>query len=234
MNNKYKALIITAASIIFLCVPLTANAIVFSVLTTLYNNLVNEASAWAISVKQSAIAANQMVQSKVQSTKTLVEAMSSIKQSARINEAMVNYSSSLGQPLSTQCREMNQAKAILKKIDYSDNNNIIAMHNSAKNITEDATLNTTADLVENNKYDNKDNNNGIINLSQTLAKDNLSDADQRTAQKYIKNVIKPIISASANCSSRDCKDESYSQIQHNSYLSIAANSLNSQLYARSK
>lgn len=68
-----------------------------------FSTMQREVSSFAIQVKQSAVAANQVSDAEVNSRKQLAVAMGALMTSERVRETVKNYDPSLGQPMLLKC-----------------------------------------------------------------------------------------------------------------------------------
>lgn len=77
---------------------------------TLFSTLQNEASAWAITVKQTALSAHQVGQMELDAKKNLATAVGAIDMSNRVTTAVKDYSPAFGQPNTIKCVAQEQGK----------------------------------------------------------------------------------------------------------------------------
>lgn len=80
-----------------------AHALSWDSVIAFINTLRNEASAWAVSVKQTSVAAHQESQAEVTAKKQLATAMGAISMSDRVMKAVTSFDSELGQPVTIKC-----------------------------------------------------------------------------------------------------------------------------------
>jgi hypothetical protein len=233
--------------IFWLCTfaPFSADAIVFSSIIALYKILMGEAGAWAVSVKQTAVSANQIVQVTHQSNKTLTEAISVINQQQRIVKATVDYNSLTGQPLSTQCVGMLGTKAIIDKKQIIDKTNLQQSIEFSSKVTQSGSENFINKMAKMQaKYCSElEKQTGICdkvseksnldsNFAHNFTKSDLTKEEAVVAQDYISNVITPKIDINSQCTSSNCHSSASSELQYNAVLSMASFSLNNQINQR--
>ncbi len=215
-------------------IPYSAHAVVFSAIIAFYKTLLGETHALAISIKQNAVSANQIVRMTNQSNKTLSEAIKVIKQSERLAKTLVDYGAKTGQPFSTQCSSLLDTKAIAAKYEISINDTFMDMQNYAQKITmgntgsklNQASLHSSqSDL--NNIKDTKD-----VTFADTFSKDNLDNEQMKAANAYTQKIIQPKIDQNSQCKSLGCSSSAGAELQYNAALSIASYSLNGQINQR--
>ena len=81
----------------------SAMAISWQSVLTMLRNMQNENSSWAVTTKQTALAANQESQAELNSKKQLANAMGAITMSDRLMRAVTSFDAALGQPSTIKC-----------------------------------------------------------------------------------------------------------------------------------
>lgn len=99
--RKVFALTVTAYAFAFASAP--AHAFSWASVVAFVQALKNEASALAVSVKQSGVAAHQATHAETTAKKQLAAAMGAISMSNRVMKAITSFDSELGQPVSIKC-----------------------------------------------------------------------------------------------------------------------------------
>ena len=227
-------------------VPYSAHAVVFSAIIAFYKILLGETHALAVSIKQNAVSANQIIKMVNQSNKNLAESINVIKQSERLSKTLINYSAKTGQPLSTQCLSLADNKAILIKYELSENNNLLDMQNYSSKISADINNNKNNYLQNHHsqycsfeeqkagickEIDSKKQGQDI-NFAQIFSQDNLDKEQVKAANIYMEKVIQPKIDKNSQCKTLDCQSSASAELHYNAALSIAGYSLNGQLNQR--
>ncbi len=241
MYKNYRKLLKYVIFICISCASYNANAFVFSIFTTLYNVLRSEASAWAINVKQAAISANQVSRTTTESAKTLVAAIGTMQQNNRVVDAFVDYSASFGQTSSMQCAQMSLDNLIVQKFNLTQDLNNKELQQTFSSPSQMSEINNTSSKIKKyskycSDYEYKsgmcaaiavaDKMHADINISSILTKDSLAQEELQTAKDYVTRVIQPQMDSSAQCKQSSCKTSAGEELQYNSYLSMAAYSLN--------
>jgi len=87
-----------------------AHALSWSSILAFIDTLRNEASAWAVSVKQTSVAAHQESLAEATAKKQLATAMGAISMSDRLMRAVTSFDSELGQPVTIKCLAQQNGK----------------------------------------------------------------------------------------------------------------------------
>lgn len=107
-----------AAVCIFGCGALisanTAWALSWASVVTMVKNLASEASAWSVSTKQTALAANQQATAEQISQKQLATAVGAIAMSDRVTKSIEAFHSEFGQPSTIKCEAQKNAKLFVE------------------------------------------------------------------------------------------------------------------------
>lgn len=90
-----------------------------------------ELSAFAISVKQSAVASNQVADAEMNTRKTLAVAMGALMTSERVREVVKNYDPSLGQPMLLKCEAQFDRRLQVEVVNQSSVNTRVFVSNFA-------------------------------------------------------------------------------------------------------
>jgi len=245
MLKNYRFTIKFSLILSMILVSYSANAFIFSILTNLYNTLLSQTNAWSIVVKQTAVSSSQIVRVNNESAKTFITALHVIEQNARVVNAFNDFSPAFGQPLSTQCSAMNQAKAILHKMDLADNLQLNTMFEKFSTNTQTKNLNSVNNhLTIHSKYcsqqeyisgvcqDITANQNLDTNIANILAKNNLDENQTQVAKDFTNKIIALKIDESVQCKSASCRAAAASELSYNAYISMSGYSLNNQISQR--
>lgn len=100
-------------------VPRPAHAFSWQSVLEFIRTMNNELSAWAVQVKQTALAANQASQADVNAKLQLATAMSTIQESERIWKATVAFHPTLGQPNTIKCLAQQNGKMFVESVGQS-------------------------------------------------------------------------------------------------------------------
>lgn len=91
-----------------------ANAFTWASVLQLIKTMSSEASAWAVSVKQTAVAANQESMAELTSKKQLATAIGAIGMSDRVMKSITSFDSELGQPVTIKCAAQQNGKLFVE------------------------------------------------------------------------------------------------------------------------
>src|SRR5438309_819571 len=95
--------------------PALAQGFSWQSVLALLQKMFNEASAWAVSVKQTALSANVVARNRVNSQVTLANAMSTIDLDGRVLDALRDFHSDLGgQPMTIKCLAQEDGKLFVE------------------------------------------------------------------------------------------------------------------------
>lgn len=112
-----------------------------------------EASAWAVSVKQVALAANQTGEADVRSKQQLATAIGAIDMSGRLMHATVDYHPGFGHPVSSKCAAQQRGKLHVQAQSERDSNTKALMTwLSSTRITSPAVLERDLRAVHGQSY----------------------------------------------------------------------------------
>lgn len=91
-----------------------ANALSWASVLELIKSMQSEAGAWAVSVKQSAVVANQESTAELTSKKQLATAIGAIGMSDKVMRSVVSFSPDLGQPATIKCDAQQNGKLFVE------------------------------------------------------------------------------------------------------------------------
>src|SRR5437868_3607585 len=98
MGNHRVKIVLGAVFVLMITAPV-AQAITWQSALQWILSMQNELSGWAVTVKQTALAANQVGQSRLVSQQQLATAMGAIAMSERVSKAVVAVDPNWGQPV---------------------------------------------------------------------------------------------------------------------------------------
>lgn len=93
---------ITLGYVLLLATP-SAQALSWQSIITWINTMQSEVSAWAVSVKQTSVAASQQATANARAQQQLATAIGTIDMSSRMVAAVASFDANLGQPITLKC-----------------------------------------------------------------------------------------------------------------------------------
>jgi hypothetical protein len=87
-----------------LVVVMPAHAVSWASVLQFVKTMQSELSAWAVTTKQTSVAANQVAEADRRSAQQLATAMGAITSAERLGKAVISFDSSVGQALTNGCR----------------------------------------------------------------------------------------------------------------------------------
>jgi len=94
--------------VLLLATP-SAQALTWQSIITWINTMQGEVSAWAVSVKQTSVAANQQASANSRAQQQLATAIGTIDMSSRMVAAVTSFDATLGQPVTLKCEAQSNA-----------------------------------------------------------------------------------------------------------------------------
>lgn len=119
-----------AAVAALVCASSQANA-QWATVASWFTTMQRELSALAISVKQSAVASNQIADGEMNSRKQLAVAMGAVMTSERVREVVKNYDPTLGQPLLLKCEAQFDRRLQVEVVNQAAKNTRVLVSNYA-------------------------------------------------------------------------------------------------------
>lgn len=110
--KKYVAVVVAGFGLTAMSMP--AQALSWASVATFISTMQTEASAWAISVKQTALSANVVAQMDSDSKKQLANAVGAISMSDRVMKAVTSFDSAVGQPVTIKCIAQENGKLFVE------------------------------------------------------------------------------------------------------------------------
>lgn len=211
-----------------------------------FSTLQDEASAWAVEVKQTALAANQEAQGYVAANQQLATAMGAIAMSDRAMKSIVDYDPITGQPDSIKCWAQQYGKLHVEAISQSskDGRHLIAYYASERVLSGK----TAMDMVVNTHKTNyctiseakqnmcKLTPNGMqgwdANYAGPFSEKTLAPEGELAAYDYAAMLTGRRNDAQADCTTIACSAAQAKQLAVSSIAVMAANSLVEQATAR--
>jgi hypothetical protein len=99
-SRKYKSFLVYLALAVF-AVP--AHAISWQSVLSFIQTMQSEMSAWAVTTKQTSVAAHQVSQANLNTQKALATAIGAISMSERVSDAVMSVDGQWGQPVTIKC-----------------------------------------------------------------------------------------------------------------------------------
>lgn len=110
--KKVVAVVIAGCGLSVVALP--AQALSWASVATFISTMQSEASAWAISTKQTALSANVISQMDNDSKKQLANAIGAISLSDRVMKAVTSFDSAVGQPVTIKCIAQENGKLFVE------------------------------------------------------------------------------------------------------------------------
>jgi hypothetical protein len=108
MGNHRVKIVLGSVLVLMITAPV-AQAITWQSALQWILSMQNELSGWAVTVKQTALAANQVGQSRLVSQQQLATAMGAIAMSERVSKAVMAVDPNWGQPVTVKCEAQKDA-----------------------------------------------------------------------------------------------------------------------------
>lgn len=243
MTKKVPPLVFVASLILF-----TQDAYAFSWASVLefFSTLKDEGTAWAIEVKQTALAANQEAQSYATSNQQLATAIGAINLSERMASNAISFDMYTGQPDSIKCIAQKYGKLHVEAISQADkdakkllayyaservlsskkaNDRSLAIHKEAYCTISEAKQ-RMCNLTPNGMQ-GWDANYGGAFTEQTLAPEG-----ELAAYNYVAMLTDRRSESVADCASAACQSARSKQLAASAMATMAANSLINQATSR--
>lgn len=109
-NPLVKGLLTVAVAYTLMLATPGATALSFESVVQWLKTMQRESSAWAVTTKQTSVAAYQQTMAKQRSQQQLATAIGALSMSKRVGEAMLSVDATYGQPSSVMCRGQMEAE----------------------------------------------------------------------------------------------------------------------------
>lgn len=242
MRYQFRALAVVAA--IFVSGP--AHAQTWASVATFLRTMQDEASAWAITTKQTAVSAQQQNDSRVRSQSMLASAIGAIEMSNRVSQAILSVDPAVGQPSTLLCEAQTEGALRVEALGQRDRDAARLMQSFAS-----SRVSTQAKADEAVVAQRKDTYctvseakagacklvaNGMqgwdSNYAGAFGQRTLSPEGELAGYAYVAMLTDTRASAAIDCTSAACQSAAASQMRVAAMSTMAANSLIGQVADR--
>lgn len=223
-----------------------ANAFSFISVATWIQKMWGEASAMAISTKQTAVSANLVAQTENSSKLALAQAMGTLTLTKRIVNTRLQYDGLFGQPPSIQCENSKEGELRAAAVEQSDRDRNHLMNSfAASRISSSATGDYERRFLHKTSYCTMSeaksgfcqlSPNGMqgwdINYGGAFAETKLAPEGELAGMAYVAMVSDVRAPSAIDCESASCAGAATRQLQLSAASAMVANSLTGQVMDR--
>ncbi len=213
-----------------------ANAFSFASVVEIFQSMQREMSAWAVTTKQSAVAANQVSEMSKASNQQLATAIGAISMSERIRDAVSGFSGAIGQPESNRCQAQRDNNAFTRAM-TAQRKDLVARMNVYVNSRADSIVTEAQEKIA--AHDDfcsvseakqgicKLKPNGMqswdSNYSSFYSQQSLTPTSEIAALNYVNMTTSNTPLVSSDCKSVECKNVRQKQNELSAISSMATN-----------
>jgi len=242
--KKIAAVVIAGFGLSALSLP--AQALSWVSVATFISTMQTEASAWAISVKQTALSANVIAQVDNDSKKQLANAVGAISMSDRVRTAVTSFDPAVGQPVTIKCIAQENGKLFVEAQSQRglDASRLMASYASQRVGSRAAADQSALDMHRDTYCTVSEAKQGLCTLSPNgmqgwdvdysgaFSEKTLAPEAETAAYAYTAMITDTRAEAQIDCHSTACNAAQAQQLATSAMSAMAANSLIGQVTDR--
>lgn len=243
---KYNLRALVVAATFLASAPANAVGLSWASVVTFVNTMKDEASAWSVTTKQTAVSAQQQNDSRLRSQSLLASAIGAIEMSDRVGKAFLSVDPAVGQPATLLCDAQTEGALRVEALGQRDRDASRLMQSFASSrVSTQATADASAIAQRKSTYCTISEAKGGAcklvangmqgwdsNYAGAFSHHTLSPEGELAGYAYVAMLTDKRASAAIDCASAACQSAAVNQMRLAAMSAMAANSLVGQVTDR--